>query len=153
MGRDDEFAGLVRDRWPALVRASVLLGCTVAEAEDLAQTALLRCYVAWNRVRSAADRDAYVYRVLVNCHRDSRRRRWWGERPAEQAPDVAVDDGTGRVDDLDAVRRALGRLGGRRPAGGCAAGYVTERNVTATVCRCLPIVRPIALAAGSCSRP
>ena len=110
MGRDDGFAELVRDRWPALVRAAVLLGCTVAEAEDLAQTALLRCYVAWNRVRAAGDRDSYVYRVLVNCHRDSRRRRWWGERPAEQVPDVTVDDGTGRVDDLDAVRRALDRL-------------------------------------------
>ena len=110
MGRDDGFAELVRERWPALVRSAVLLGCTVAEAEDLVQTALLRCYLAWTRVRAAGDRDAYVYRVLLNCHHDSRRRRWWGEHPTAELPDAPVEDTTGRVDDLDAMRRAVARL-------------------------------------------
>ena len=110
MGRDDAFAAFARERWHALVRSAALLGCSVPEAEDLAQATLLRCYVSWTRVRKAADRDAYVYRMLVNCHRDSRRRRWWGETPSSDLPDTAVEDGTGRVDDVDAIRRALARL-------------------------------------------
>ncbi|MGY1723917.1 SigE family RNA polymerase sigma factor [Blastococcus sp. SYSU DS0533] len=110
MERDEAFTRYVDERWPVLVRSAVLLGCARPEAEDLVQTALVRCYVAWDKVGSAANRDAYVYRVLVNCHHDSRRRRWWGERPTAEVPDVATDDGTAQVDDADAVRRALARL-------------------------------------------
>ncbi|MDK3258571.1 SigE family RNA polymerase sigma factor [Blastococcus capsensis] len=110
MERDEEFARFVDERWPVLVRSAVLLGCTPPEAEDLVQTALVRCYVAWGRVRGATNRDGYVYRVLVNCHHDSHRRRWWRERPTGELPEVPADDLTGQVDDADAVRRALRRL-------------------------------------------
>ena len=110
MDRDEEFARFVDERWPVLVRSAVLLGCTPPEAEDLVQTALVRCYVAWEKVSRAGNRDGYVYRVLVNCHHDSHRRRWWQERPTEQVPEVASDDATEQVEDADAVRRALRRL-------------------------------------------
>lgn len=110
MGRDEEFAQFVDERWPVLVRSAVLLGCARPEAEDLVQTALVRCYVAWEKVSGAGNRDAYVYRVLVNCHHDTHRRRWWRERPTEQLPEVPADDATGQVDDADAVHRALRRL-------------------------------------------
>jgi len=43
-------------------------------------------------VRWARDRDAYAYRVLLNCHRDSRRRHWWRERPTGELPDVPASD-------------------------------------------------------------
>jgi RNA polymerase sigma-70 factor (sigma-E family) len=108
--RDEEFARFVDERWPVLVRSAVLLGCAPPEAEDLVQTALVRCYVAWDKVSRAGNRDAYVYRVLVNCHHDSHRRRWWRERPTEKLPEIPDDDRTGQVDDADAVRRALSRL-------------------------------------------
>lgn len=52
-------------------------------------------------------------KVLVNCYRDSRRRRRWGEHPAERLPGgTAADavDGLAHVDTEDAVQRALGSL-------------------------------------------
>lgn len=110
MQHDGEFSEYASARWAALVRSGIVLGCTLDEAHDLAQTTLLRCYTAWRRVQRADDRDAYVYRILLNCHRDSRRRRWWGERPTEKLPDQAVPDATERVADSDAVQRALGDL-------------------------------------------
>jgi DNA-directed RNA polymerase specialized sigma24 family protein len=89
---DEEFAEYATMRWMSLVRAAVLLGCSPADAEDLAQTALLRSYQAWDKVARARDRDAYTYTVLVNCLRDSRRRRWHGETPTAAVPDVAQPD-------------------------------------------------------------
>jgi RNA polymerase sigma-70 factor (sigma-E family) len=110
IGRDEDFAAYVAAHWRRLVRSAVLLGCSLAEAEDLAQTALERCYVKWPHVARADDRDAYVARVLLNCLRQSRRRRWWGEQPTSDLPDSPVGDGTAEVDEADAVRRALGSL-------------------------------------------
>lgn len=111
----DEFTEYVAARWPTLVRSAVLLGCTPSEAEDLVQSALERCLLKWNRVRAAEDRDAYVHRVLVNCFRSSRKRRWHGELPSAalpERPDGDSGDQTAAVDDTDAVMRALGRLPG-----------------------------------------
>ncbi|CAN5374859.1 hypothetical protein BH11ACT8_BH11ACT8_18810 [soil metagenome] len=97
-------------RWRHLVHAAILLGCSPAEAEDLAQTTLLKCFVAWSRVQRADNRDAYVTTVLVNAFRASRLRRWWRERPSDEVPDTAVPDATDDVAGVDAVERALGRL-------------------------------------------
>lgn len=92
------------------MRSAVLLGCTLPEAEDLVQTALERCYVKWAQVERAEHRDAYVTQVLLNCLRQSRRRRWWGERPTADLPHTAQPDTTAEVDSVDAVRRALDSL-------------------------------------------
>ncbi|NIK56618.1 SigE family RNA polymerase sigma factor [Kribbella shirazensis] len=109
----DEFTEYVTARWPTLVRSAVLLGCTPSEAEDLVQSALERCLLKWNRVRDAEDRDAYVHRVLINCFRSSRRRRWHGELPSAALPErPGGSDQTAGVDDTDAVMRALDRLPG-----------------------------------------
>lgn len=110
MDKDGDFSAYVTARWRPLVRSAVVLGCTFAEADDVAQTALLRCYVAWDKVCRADDRDAYVYRVLLNTFRDSRRRRWWGERPTNVLPDQPVADRTSNVDISDALNRALAGL-------------------------------------------
>ncbi|MGY2704039.1 SigE family RNA polymerase sigma factor [Nocardioides sp. HB32] len=111
MDQDADFSEYARARWASLVRAGVVLGCTVDEAHDLAQPTLLRCYTSWRRVQRADDRDAYVYKVLLNCHRSNRRRMWWGERATADVPDLAGDDPTASVDTTDAVRRALADLG------------------------------------------
>ncbi len=111
MTQDGEFAELAAARWRFLVRSAVLLGANVPEAEDLAQTALLHAYLKWDRVRLASDRNAYLATILVNTFRESRRRRWWRERPTERLPERAgVDSAIEAVDDADAVRRALTRL-------------------------------------------
>lgn len=110
MSRDEEFAEFVTARWARFVKSAVLLGCAPAEAEDLAQTAMARCYVAWPKVSAARDRDAYAYRILLNCHRDSRRRHWWRERPTGELPEVTATDDTVSSDIAVDVERALSRL-------------------------------------------
>lgn len=110
MDADGDFSAYAGARWGALVRSAIVLGCTLDEAHDLVQTTLVRCYIAWGKVQRANDPDAYVYRMLLNCHRDSRRRRWWGEQPTETLPDPGVPDSTAHLDVTDAVQRALGDL-------------------------------------------
>jgi RNA polymerase sigma-70 factor (sigma-E family) len=102
----DDFDAYVAARRSALVRSAVLMGCSVHDAEDLVQVALAKCLPRWGRV-VAGRPDAYVYRVLVNAFRDSRRRRWTGETPTEELPE--------RADDPDlttglAVRAALAAM-------------------------------------------
>lgn len=115
MDRDEDFSAYVGARWSSLVRSAVFLGCSLVEAHDLAQTTLVRCYTSWPKVARADDRDAYVYRMLLNCHRDSRRRRWWGEHPTSSPADhVRADlgdaDPAEALATTDAVHRALADL-------------------------------------------
>ena len=110
MELDGDFSDYAAASWGNLVRSAVVLGCTLDEARDLAQATLLRCDTSWARVQRAENRDAYVYRILLNCHRDSRRRRWWGERPTEELPEQSTPDPTARVDVADAVHRAVADL-------------------------------------------
>ena len=102
--RDEDFAGYMRARWGDLVRTLVSLGCEPHEAEDVAQTALTRCYRSWDKVQRADDVDAYVYRTLLNCWATSRKRRWWGEQPTEVLPEGTT---SGLADDV-VTRSSLG---------------------------------------------
>ena len=106
-------AGDLRDfaasRWPGLVRLAFGLTGDRWLAEDVAQTALARAYVAWRRVSQADDPDAYVRRILVNAsHRGFRKRRV-AEQPGEP-PDMSVEgpaDLIGERADLMAALRGL----------------------------------------------
>ncbi|GAB3861339.1 SigE family RNA polymerase sigma factor [Nocardioides maradonensis] len=106
------YTAYVEKAWPTLVRAAVFLGAGVHEAEELAQQTLVRCYGAWDRVSAADNRDAYVYRMLLNCLRDQRRSRWWKDRRdvATERLDVPAPDRTEAVATADAVHRALAGL-------------------------------------------
>lgn len=117
MDPDNEaaYADYVAEAWPSLVRAAVFLGARPHEAEDLAQTTLVRCYTGWDKVSSADNREAYVYRMLLNGLRDIRRTRWWKDRqhdatPLEDRPVSRVGDAAERIAIADAVHRALGTL-------------------------------------------
>lgn len=107
---DGDFSAYVCARWGPLVRSAVVLGCSLDEAQDLVQTTLMRCYDKWGRIQRAESRDAYVYRVLLNCYRDSRRRRWWGERPTDRVPEVVVSDPADAWVAAEAIHQALGDL-------------------------------------------
>ncbi|WP_340536943.1 SigE family RNA polymerase sigma factor [Nocardioides sp. GXZ039] len=107
---DHDFDDYAREAWPTLVRAAVFLGCGLHEAEDLAQTTLVRCYTSWPKVAAADNRTAYVYRMLLNVVRDSRRRRWRGEHPTDRLPERGESDRTAGVDTADAVHRAMAGL-------------------------------------------
>ena len=106
----DSFEEYVAARWSRLVRSAVLMGADRHAAEDLVQTALAKCFVAWSRVSRAQEPDAYVHRVLINTLTDSRRRRWWGETPTEVLPDGGLPDAADEVVRGDALRTALLRL-------------------------------------------
>jgi RNA polymerase sigma-70 factor (sigma-E family) len=82
----------VEARGGALLRTAVFL-CAGdrSAAEDLVQASLVRAYVAWNRVRDEAARDAYVRRILV---RESYRRRPFGTGVLEERPEPRDDHGS-----------------------------------------------------------
>ncbi len=115
------YAAYVEQSWATLVRAAVFLGAQPDEAEDLAQATLVRCYLGWDKVSAADNREAYVYRMLLNALRDVRRSRWWRSRAATPSswPDddhalarhgLDADDASDAVAIADAVHRALGSL-------------------------------------------
>ncbi|GAA0251461.1 SigE family RNA polymerase sigma factor [Cryptosporangium japonicum] len=107
---DAEFAGFVREHRVDLVRTARLLSSgDPHRAEDLVQTALVRAYTAWSRVRNSDHPVAYVRRSIVNAHIDESRRPWWRrERSVALPPDTSV---TTADDDLgEAVRSALASL-------------------------------------------
>ncbi|MER6676070.1 SigE family RNA polymerase sigma factor [Streptomyces sp. NPDC000983] len=73
--RDAEFQSFVTGRWPRLMRTAFLLTGEQHAAEDLVQTTLEQVYVAWRRVGSADEPEAYVRRVMINAHARRHRRR------------------------------------------------------------------------------
>jgi len=109
---DDDYLGFVVARYARLVRAAVLLGSSRQDAEDAVQETLIRCYSAWGRVSAADDRDAYVYRMLVNGISRSWRRKWRGEIPYGELPEPPpMGDPAAEVSVSQTVRASLSRLG------------------------------------------
>jgi RNA polymerase sigma-70 factor (sigma-E family) len=108
--RDDQFRAYVSASRGKLVRTATFLasGDRFA-AEDLVQTALMRLYVAWPRVR-AETLDAYARKALLNAMIDDRRRAFARhERAHAQVPDIAISDEP-RTDTETAVFVALAAL-------------------------------------------
>ncbi|TAM91934.1 MAG: SigE family RNA polymerase sigma factor [Jatrophihabitans sp.] len=111
--KDAAFSTFVRANGATLLHAARLLTGDHHRAEDLVQAALTKLYLRWGRVDAPL---AYTRRVLVTTHLDASRRRWGGERPSEVIPETAVDDGSGRADDRDELRRLLRDLEPRERA-------------------------------------
>ncbi|MCW2545348.1 MAG: putative polymerase ECF-subfamily sigma factor [Frankiales bacterium] len=83
--RDDEFARYVAEHRQGLLRTARFLTAGDSHAaEDLVQTALMRVYVAWPRVRQETA-DAYARRAVLNALIDESRR---GFTRHERAQDV-----------------------------------------------------------------
>jgi len=102
------FAQFVEARQRALQRTAWLLTGDWALAEDLVQTALVRSWPRWERIRRRDDPEIYVRRAMVNSWASWRRRRWWGEQAAETVPDSqAAGDVAAEVAVRIAVQRAL----------------------------------------------
>src|SRR3712207_1783487 len=72
--RDAEFREFYLYEAPRLRRLAVMLTGDVDAAPDLAQEALVKTYVAWNRIRRD-DPAPYAKRTLVNLCRNAHRRR------------------------------------------------------------------------------
>jgi len=91
-----QFEEYAAARWPALYRTALLLTGQPAEAEDLAQTTLVKVYAAWAKVSRADAPDAYVRRMLVNELTSDRRR---GARRASLLPAPVPPADLARHDD------------------------------------------------------
>jgi len=79
----------VAARWTTLYRTAYLLTASHADAEDLAQTTLVKAYLAWPKVAAASSPDAYVRRILANTFLSGRRPlRVVRERLVDRTPDV-----------------------------------------------------------------
>jgi RNA polymerase sigma-70 factor (sigma-E family) len=82
---DAEFVEFAEASSPQLLHAAYLLTGDRHVAEDAAQTALVRTYAAWSRVRRE-DAFAYARRVLIN-HVTDRWRRRLREYATSELPD------------------------------------------------------------------
>jgi RNA polymerase sigma-70 factor (sigma-E family) len=111
LARDDEFAAFVAARYRALVRTGLLLAKDRGHAEDLAQSALIRTYLAWGRLHDPENAEAYARRTLLRLALRASQRRWTGEVATSRLPDLPAREAAhgGRDLALD-VRRALAAL-------------------------------------------
>jgi RNA polymerase sigma-70 factor (sigma-E family) len=108
--RDAEFRAYFEARGAVLRRTAYLLCGDWHRAEDLAQTALTRLYVAWPRLHRDGQVDAYARKIVVRAAIDESRR-WFRRRETvvDAVPDVLPAAVPG-VDDVIDVRRALAEL-------------------------------------------
>ena len=58
-------------------------------AEDLAQSSLIKTYLAWGRLRDPANAEAYARRTLVRLALRARQRRWTAEIASGRTPAAA----------------------------------------------------------------
>ncbi|WP_182379968.1 SigE family RNA polymerase sigma factor [Nocardioides sp. WS12] len=85
-GAAPTFEEYVAARSRALWRSAWLLTGDRHKAEDLVQTALMKCWGRWDRIDGGAV-DAYVRRTMLTTYTDWWRRRWNGEVPTGTLPD------------------------------------------------------------------
>jgi len=103
------FEEFVAGRGQVLQRFGYALTGDWALAEDLLQTALAKAYLRWSRVERD-DPEAYVRKIMLNTWASWWRRKWRGELPTGQLPEVAGPDSFAAVDHRQALRAALARL-------------------------------------------
>ena len=111
------FAQFVEARQRALQRTAWLLTGDWAAAEDLVQTALVRSWPRWERIRRRDDPEIYVRRAMVNTWASWRRRLGVGQSPSGPlAPPPAAGDMATEVAVRIAVQSALRSLPARQRA-------------------------------------
>jgi RNA polymerase sigma-70 factor (sigma-E family) len=108
---EDGFAEFTRARWGRLVRLAYSLTLDVGRAEDLVQESLAKLWGKWPQVRDGAP-EAYVRQTIVNGAISASRRRWKGEEPHWDLPEVPAPRSSAAevVDQRDWLRRALADL-------------------------------------------
>ena len=110
MSREEAYTEYAAVTWPRLVRAALLLGCPLPDAEDLVQNTLVKVYVRWNKISRLDHPNAYVHRILVNTFLSDRKRAWHGELPVPEFPEQVASAEVHHVESADAVRRVLAVL-------------------------------------------
>ena len=115
MSTDQEFADLVTERMPALLRYAHLLTGNRARAEDLVQSAFAAAYRHRGRL-DPATAEAYVRKAVLNGHLSWWRRGRVRERVTDRPPDRPVSDTAAAVGERDAMWAALATLPSRQRA-------------------------------------
>jgi RNA polymerase sigma-70 factor (sigma-E family) len=112
-----EFEAYAALRWPACFRSAYLLTGDRGMAEDLVQTALSSCFVAWPGLRAREAADAYVRKAMLNTFLSWRRRCSWGrETLTAVLPEPITADDSARVDEHQRLHDALAKLPARQRA-------------------------------------
>jgi RNA polymerase sigma-70 factor (sigma-E family) len=106
---DAEFSAYFDARRDVVRRTAYLLCGDWHKADDLAQTAFVKLYGAWDRVRDRAAMDAYVRSCLVRAVVDESRRPWRREKVVEFMPESPTNasDLAAMVADRELFRKAL----------------------------------------------
>ncbi|MGV9246143.1 SigE family RNA polymerase sigma factor [Streptomyces sp. NPDC003710] len=132
----DGFDGFVTARWSALFHlARLLCGGDRHRAEDLLQEALVKLWFAWPKVADEAP-EAYVRKIMGRAAARSARRRWWGERPVDQLPELAqMGDMSAAVAERSRLETALAQLTPRQRAAVVLRYYqdLSEKQVAAVL--------------------
>jgi RNA polymerase sigma-70 factor (sigma-E family) len=107
--RDAEFAEFVLARRAHLARIAYAVCGDQHQAEDLVQTALVKLYAAWPRIRRRGHEEAYARTIIVRADIDESRRPWRRERPGLDGHDeparepMAAEDRSALFEALQAL--------------------------------------------------
>ena len=108
MSRDEEFTAFVREASPSLMRTGWLLTGNSDAAADLVQAALVKSYLAWDRI-DPTTAMAYTRRAMVNDNIDRWRKRH-GEVTVGEVFDRPVGSFAADVENQLHVQRMLATL-------------------------------------------
>jgi RNA polymerase sigma factor (sigma-70 family) len=103
------FEEFFRGEHDRLYRALCLVTRNRYEAEEIMQDAFMAMWARWEHVRSEVDDPtAYLYRSAMNAFRKRHRRAAIAARKAVRL--ITPDDSIQRIDEQEAIVRALARL-------------------------------------------
>ena len=102
------FEDFFEEQHVRLARALYLLTGSAAEADELAQEALVRVYERWDRVGRMDSPEGYLFRTALNLHRSRMRRVI--SRARQLFEPTPIPDPADVVGDRDSIARALDSL-------------------------------------------
>ncbi len=102
-----EYSEFARAVWPQLYRTAVVILGDRQLAEDLVQSALVKTYIAWPRLRETGKAHAFTRRVMVNVSRDwFRKHSWSHESVSDTTTESAASGGDHAAALVDRVSMA-----------------------------------------------
>ncbi|MFE1359961.1 SigE family RNA polymerase sigma factor [Streptomyces harbinensis] len=93
--REREFREFAEAREAHLRRSAYLLCGDWHQAQDLAQTTLMKLYASWSRVRRDGNVEAYARTILTRTFIDQRRKGLWRENTVADLPDAPAPEPAG----------------------------------------------------------
>ena len=125
----ERFIDLVRVEQEPLRRFLLAL-CNgdAALADDIAQDALVRAYVASGSFLGLSKFSTWLFRIAYNCYIDQHRKARLDEAPVEAALAVPADESTDAAFRYQQLYQALERLPGKEKAA-IALFYFEDRSI------------------------